>query len=106
MVDALDDGSSLIIFPEGTRNTEPEMLPFKPGLFRLAEQRPDIPLVPVWIENLNRVLPKGEVIPLPFICTVRFGVPMSLIEGEDKVEFLKRAEAAVLSLNPDREDAT
>ena len=103
MAAALDDGSSLILFPEGTRNTEPEMLPFKPGLFHLAQQRSRVPLVPVWIENLNRVLPKGEVIPLPFICTVRFGEPMKLNEGEDKAAFLKRAEAAVLALNPDAE---
>ena len=103
MTAALDDGSSLILFPEGTRNTEPEMLPFKPGLFHLAQQRSRVPLVPVWIENLNRVLPKGEVIPLPFICTVRFGEPMKLNEGEDKAAFLKRAEAAVLALNPDAE---
>lgn len=103
MAAALDDGSSLILFPEGTRNTDPEMLPFKPGLFHLAQQRSRVPLVPVWIENLNRVLPKGEVIPLPFICTVRFGEPMKLNEGEDKAAFLKRAEAAVLALNPDAE---
>lgn len=103
MAAALDDGSSLILFPEGTRNTKPEMLPFKPGLFHLAQQRSRVPLVPVWIENLNRVLPKGEVIPLPFICTVRFGEPMKLNEGEDKAAFLKRAESAVLALNPDAE---
>jgi len=103
MTQALDDGSSLILFPEGTRNTNAEMLPFKPGLFHLAEQRPDIALVPVWIENLNRVLPKGEVIPLPFICTVRFGRPMALEPGEGKAQFLKRAEAAVLALNPEQE---
>ncbi|WP_371225237.1 lysophospholipid acyltransferase family protein [Roseovarius sp. 2305UL8-3] len=101
MVGALDDGSSLIIFPEGTRNTEAEMLPFKPGLFHLAEARPNVPLVPVWIENLNRVLPKGEVIPLPFICTVRFGDAIKLDPGEEKAAFLKRAEAAVLALAPE-----
>jgi len=101
MVEALNDGSSLIIFPEGTRNTEPEMLPFKPGLFHLAEARPDVPLIPVWIENLNRVLPKGEVIPLPFICTVRFGDAMNRKPNEDKYAFLKRAEAAVKALAPE-----
>lgn len=105
MVDALDDGSNLIIFPEGTRNTTDTMLPFKPGLFHLAGKRPDIPLVPVWIENLNRVLPKGEVIPVPFICTVHFGDPMWRDPGEDKAAFLARAEAAVLAMNPEVEDA-
>jgi 1-acyl-sn-glycerol-3-phosphate acyltransferase len=101
MVAALDDGASLILFPEGTRNTGPQMLPFKPGLFHLAEARPDVPLIPVWIENLNRVLPKGEVIPLPFICTEHFGRPITRLPQEGKAAFLDRAQAAVAALNPD-----
>lgn len=101
MTDALAEGSSLILFPEGTRNSEPELLPFKAGIFHLAAARPGLPLVPVWIENLNRVLPKGEIIPLPFICTVRFGAPMHLAPGEGKEAFLKRAEAAVRALRPE-----
>lgn len=101
MTEALAEGSSLILFPEGTRNAEPDLLPFKPGLFHLAEARPDVPLVPVWIENLDRVLPKGEVVPLPFICTVRFGAPIHLAPGESKGAFLKRAEAAVRALRPE-----
>lgn len=100
MTEALDQGSSLIIFPEGTRNPGTDLLPFKAGIFHLATARPDVPLVPVWIENLNRVLPKGEIIPLPFICTVRFGAPISLAPGESKGAFLKRAEAAVRALRP------
>ena len=106
MLEALDEGSSLIIFPEGTRNDSDEvLLPFKPGIFHLAEQRPDVPLIPAWIENLNRVLPKGEVIPVPFICTVRFGATMRLEKGESKAGFLKRAEEMVLALGPDGGDA-
>jgi 1-acyl-sn-glycerol-3-phosphate acyltransferase len=98
---ALDQGSSLILFPEGRRNmTNEKMLPFKPGLFHLAENRPEVELVPCWIENLNRVLPKGEIIPIPFACTVRFGAPMHLQKGEGKQAFLARAEQQVLALSP------
>lgn len=99
MAEALDEGSSLILFPEGLRNMSDEpLLPFKTGLFHLATQRPDVDLVPVWIENLNQVMPKGEVIPLPLLCTVRFGAALRLQDGEAKETFLARSHAALLSL--------
>ena len=64
MAQALDAGGSLILFPEGGRNlTEDPVLPFKTGLYHLAKLRPEVDLVPTWIENLNSVLPKGEVVP-------------------------------------------
>src|SRR5919109_516921 len=99
MAAALDGGSSLILFPEGTRNTtEARLLPFKTGLYHLAVARPQIELLPVWIENLNRVMPKGEFVPIPLLCTVTFGAPLNLRDGEDKTAFLERARAALLAL--------
>lgn len=100
MAQVLDEGSSLIIFPEGTRNlSNAPLLPFKSGLYHLARARPDVILVPTWIDNLNRVLPKGEVIPIPLICTVTFGPPLRMGDGESKKAFLDRAEAALLTLS-------
>lgn len=105
MAEALEEGSSLILFPEGTRNTtEAELLPFKSGIYHLARARPDIDLVPVWIDNLNEVMPKGEVIPVPLLCTVTFGAPLRIGEDEEKEAFLDRARAALLALR-DAEEA-
>ena len=98
MVNALGERHSLIIFPEGGRQTTPEPQPFKPGLFHLARKRPDVELVPVWMENLNRILPKGEILPVPVLGSVTFGAPLKLEEGETKPDFLTRTREAVLAL--------
>lgn len=95
---ALHAGDSLILFPEGTRNLTEQLLPFKSGIYRLARACPQVELVPVWIANLNRVMPKGRVLPLPLLCTVTFGAPLSLAADEGKEAFLARARDALLEL--------
>jgi 1-acyl-sn-glycerol-3-phosphate acyltransferase len=98
LVDALQHGDSLVIFPEGTRGNAPEPAPFKAGLYHLAETFPQVQLIPAWIDNVQRVMPKGEVVPVPLLCTVSFGAPIALQPGEDKRAFLERARAAVIAL--------
>ena len=98
MIGALDQGDSLIIFPEGTRGPGGDPMPFKSGLYRIASARPKVDLVPVWLENMNRILPKGQVLPVPMLGSVWIGAPIHLGPGEDKDLFLARARDAVLAL--------
>jgi 1-acyl-sn-glycerol-3-phosphate acyltransferase len=89
---------SLIVFPEGGRGAGEEMGEFKSGLYYLAKKRPDLELVPVYMENLNRVLPRGEVLPVPLLSCITIGPPMWLEAGESKANFLQRARQNVLRL--------
>lgn len=101
MLRALDSGQSLIFFPEGTRNmTDDPLLRFRSGLYNLALARPDVELVPCWIENMSRVLPKGTFLPVPLLCRVIFGTPLQLQAGETRKNFLHRSQQALLALSP------
>jgi 1-acyl-sn-glycerol-3-phosphate acyltransferase len=100
LAEALKRGDSLVIFPEGTRSNKGDPQPFKSGLYHLAEQFPAAKLIPVWISNVQRVMPKGEVVPVPILCSATFGAPLALEPGEDKRAFLDRAREAVIALKP------
>ena len=101
MADALAAGDALILFPEGTRNLGDDLLPFKSGIYHLAKSQPEVELVPVWIENLGRVMPKGSFIPAPLLCTLTFGTSLRLEPGEDRDQFLGRCRTALLALAPE-----
>src|SRR5690606_10420446 len=94
---ALDQGDSLILFPEGTRSNERLPQAFKAGLHKLAVEFPHVELVPVYLDTLHRSLPKGALLPLPLplYCNVNFGAPLARVAAESRADFLERARAAV-----------
>ncbi len=98
MLAALAGGASLIVFPEGTRGADGVIQPFKGGLYHLAQSRQATPFVPVLLDNLNRILPKGEFLAVPLIATIAVGAPLHIGAGETKVDFLLRARQALEAL--------
>lgn len=100
LTQALKRGESIILFPEGTRETDGYVTSFKPGLYHLHKQVPEALLIPVRLVNLNRVLPKGSIVPLPCQCRVHFGPPLEILPEEEKTLFLARAREALISPAP------
>lgn len=98
MAEEMGDRNSLIVFPEGTRSVNGEVGKFKSGLYHLSRLRPDAELIPVHLENLNRILPKGETLPVPMLSRVVFGPPLHTSVDEDKDEFLAKARSALIQL--------
>ena len=98
LLQALASGQSLIIFPEGTRRAQALPSPFKSGIFHLAAKFPDAELIPVYLDNLYRSMPKGTLLPVPLTCSVRFGTPLARRSDESKEAFLERARQGVVDL--------
>ena len=98
MLSEIGNTHSLIIFPEGGRNPAQGVGEFKSGLYYLSKKRPELELIPVYINNMNRILPRGEFLPVPLLSSLTFGPPIWLEAGEPKAEFLARAREAVVSL--------
>ncbi len=99
---ALSQGSSLIFFPEGTRGDGTAVGEMKPGLHHIAKNHPEVDLVPVYLQNLNRILPKGEILPVPLLGNATFGAPLPRVADESREDFLRRARAALLELGDKR----
>jgi 1-acyl-sn-glycerol-3-phosphate acyltransferase len=96
--EALAEGASLILFPEGTRGDGITISELKPGLYFVAKERPELELVPVYLQNLCRILPKGEILPVPLLGSSTFGPPIRLEPGEGRRAFLDRARSAMVAL--------
>lgn len=97
---ALRRGDSLIFFPEGTRGAGERLQPLKPGIFLLARDFPEVDIVPVWIDNSYRVLPKGFAIPVPLLCSMTFGAPVRWKAAQSQAEFMAEIREALEGLRP------
>ncbi len=93
--DTMENGRSIIIFPEGTRSPDGTLNDFKPGIFHIRERFSGCAMIPVSLQNLNRILPKGQTLPVPLIGRITVHPPLADMEGEGRTEFLARARAAV-----------
>lgn len=94
---ALEQGESIIIFPEGSRGEPEELAPFKKGIAHLAKDFPQIPIVPVCIRGAGKVLPKGEALLVPFGLDVNIASPLYYTD-ESCQAFVARLEEHVKAL--------
>ncbi|MDO5565565.1 MAG: lysophospholipid acyltransferase family protein [Planctomycetia bacterium] len=98
LLDEMGEDHSIIIFPEGGRSNDEQVHDFKSGLYYLAKKKPEIELIPVYLDNMNRILPRGMILPVPMLSRIVFGPPMWIEKTECKEAFLERAREAVLKL--------
>jgi 1-acyl-sn-glycerol-3-phosphate acyltransferase len=98
MLEEMGDKYSIIIFPEGGRSTSGVIGEFKSGVYYLVKKRPELELIPVYLDNMNRILPKGFLLPAPMLSRVIFGAPLWYEKNESKDAFLRRARESVVQL--------
>lgn len=96
MRDALARGECLLLFPEGTRGGGGDIGELKSGIAHLAEEAPGLTVIPAWLENTGRALPKGEFLPVPFFCELRIGAPRRLAGSRDEMLATLRADLHAL----------
>ena len=100
VVEALNRGDIIIIFPEGSRGIPGEMESFKRGISHLAKEFPSTPVVPIYINGTGKALPKGEALFVPFIISVMIGDPL-YYQYETHAIFAKSVENSIRELESD-----
>jgi len=95
--DALRGGESIIIYPEGTRGEDNQIKNFKSGVAHIAKMNPTVPIVPVYINGPDRILPKGALLWVPFIADVYISEPVYYDDTPTKV-FTERIKNEVEKL--------
>jgi 1-acyl-sn-glycerol-3-phosphate acyltransferase len=91
MKKALDDGYSLILYPEGTRGNPEEEQELKPGIALLLSLCPQVKYVPAHLTGMGKALPKGDNLLIPYESSLVYGKPRSS-ESSDKKAILKQIE--------------
>lgn len=97
MLKSLEDGYSLILFPEGTRGEPEKLQPLKPGIALLLTKLPHIPYVPAFLKGLGRIMPKGDNLLVPYNSSLRFGNPVR-ITSSDIATIMLQVEKDLLKL--------
>jgi len=99
MGEVLEQGDSLILFPEGTRGQPEAMEPFQAGIAHVLKKHPEVPVIPVYLKGMGRSLPKGEKILLPLFCDIMIGQPQYF--SGTKEEIVQQVQDAVQKLQRD-----
>lgn len=98
MIKEMGTDHSIIIFPEGGRGNGEKINEFKSGIYHIAKKKPELELIPIYLDNMNRILPRGNVFPVPMLSRIVFGPPIWIENGEQKEAFLARCREAILKL--------
>jgi 1-acyl-sn-glycerol-3-phosphate acyltransferase len=94
---ALDEGSIVVFFPEGSRGEPEKRGRFRSGIFFLAGRHPEAAVVPVFLHGLGKALPRGEFLLVPFFVDVFVGEPLT-IPRNDKDAFMAGLERGIQAL--------
>jgi 1-acyl-sn-glycerol-3-phosphate acyltransferase len=97
ILQALDEGNSLVLFPEGSRGEAEKMQTFKKGIGVILKKRKEVPYIPVYMCGLGKAMPKGRLLLIPHECAIYFGEPTYAI-SDDVDEIVLEIESNVLRL--------